>query len=143
MKIKSDFITNSSSTAYIAFIPPNVDDLVKDIKRGEPYLEWLQDMNPSQEEQEKLIKNVKQQLLEFSIKGGECWAEDDYEIFDIIQSLIWKRGLMLDTLDISGEGQTMIIALNPKILKNIFPYIASDFLKKVFSGSGTSIDKEE
>jgi len=105
MKIKADFITNSSSTAFIIVVP-------SDLKLVQSFSELNTRMNDDMElhfndSEEEAVAAVNQNLE--SLKSGNTLWIDDTEGFYTTKDFLEKKGFILKTIDMSGGDGTDII----------------------------------
>ena len=119
MKIRSSFLSNSSSTSYIVAIPIDFDfaqDWIEKIVIEAAEREGLEIEDDEMEIVDKIIKVLK------SIRRSSVKYQDQIEgvigefagislIGDILDSL----GLCLSTLDASSDGGIVMNVLSPKI----------------------------
>ncbi len=117
MKVKSDFITNSSSTSYVICLPDKITDELleklfeKVIDNGD---DELNDEDQLLEERKDEIKN----WIKCLEAGKELWREEDPSIFDSLTKLAEEQDWIIDEKDTSSEaGQ--ITALSKKDLEKI------------------------
>lgn len=110
MKIKVDFITNSSSTAYIVFIPDNFD--ISDFKevieksgyKGD-YEEALDEYDGDEAQFMEQIANNMETLR----TDGHLWAEDIYMTFWSTLGYLEEKKLVIHSMDTGGGGGMDVI----------------------------------
>ena len=122
MKIKIDFVTNSSSTAYVVFIPNRFKANREEAERlfdaqyyGGEYMEFDDD----------IFHDIEQSIE--TLKEGEyLWSYGDegtpagvyYAVLEICQS----NGLVVSSSEMGGEGNNSIFGIKEEqvvdILKN-------------------------
>lgn len=104
MKVKFSFVTNSSSTAYIVFIPDTFKASHKDIMDIfsvdlEGYYDELNEND--------IVKEIHEKLEE--LKGGKTiWEYDEYMAFAIIRDLCEQHDFVLTSIDVSSDGNGTI-----------------------------------
>jgi len=137
MKIKSDFVTNSSSTCYIVFVPENFvlsDDLFdKTFKNLQTYYNEEDGFTFIYE---TVKKDVKDSLND--LKNGHDIIKDsygdglDYKSYEVLYEILSAANLGLTKLDISGDGFDIIQGITQKqILKVLTESMGLDSLVKI------------
>lgn len=109
MKIKSDFITNSSSTAYIVAIPndfePDQEDILEKFKYHYIYKEH-------EEWPETQVLSEVEECIKILKKGDNLWSYGDEgtdsRIFYTIADICNDGGFVLSIFEMSDEGNTRI-----------------------------------
>ncbi len=102
MKIKSDFVTNSSSTSYIIYLPENFDVLTAVEEKVPQVLDWLGD----NEESKMLLKD----LIEEAQTSSEIYMDvynwrgkyknvDFQNVFGVFSTIVRELGLIIDGID--------------------------------------------
>lgn len=85
MKIKADFITNSSSTAYVVCIP---DDWYPSDEVMEKASKWLAEDNEDSELPDKCLEEYKDKIMEFfdDLRRGQllCMADIGTDFYYIL-----------------------------------------------------------
>ncbi len=133
MKIKSDFVTNSSSTSYIIYLPENFD-VLNAIKEKKPEL-----LDRLSSEKNKLFLN---DVIEKAKKDSEVlmdsydWVasnplytgKDCYEVFDVFHMIISELGLIVDGIDTGPDDIQIYI--------NVGSSKAKEKIKKIKSITG-------
>jgi|WetSurSiteA1Bulk_404760.scaffolds.fasta_scaffold00030_21 hypothetical protein len=113
MIIQLDFITNSSSTSYVAIIPKNFIVIEKDVESiienefgGQEYY----DEGNTLEETFNNIRTAVERLKE----EEELWAEDcGFENHQIVHELLDRYGLIMADFE-SGPDSGLIIPITQK-----------------------------
>jgi len=124
MIIKTDFITNSSSTVYMVYVPKNFHftkrKIIDKFKKQRPYVHH--------EDYEKV--NIIETIMENFNKGinilkdGDRLYPDDedikYPFWNVIQEILHDEGLIIKEIYISSEGQDGLIPIKDDELLEIF-----------------------
>lgn len=107
MKVKIDFVTNSSSTAYVFFLPSNY---VLDGKYvNELADEWWGEYDDGKGTIEDYKKMIVDSFEQFK-KDKVMWHDDNYQVYAPIQDILAKHGQELISIDIdSSSGQIHLI----------------------------------
>jgi len=106
MKIKLDFITNSSSTAYVVMIPPNFKEIVSIdvLEEWEDYFSGLPN-----EAIKEVNKNIKK------LKNGEQIYYGNCKGFYTIVYYLKSQGVLLRQIDMDGNsGSDIIESIKPE-----------------------------
>ncbi len=117
MKVKSDFVTNSSSTAYIVFIPNNFyasDEILDEAQTmcKEDYDDYILT-------DEQLYKDIPD-LIE-GLKTGEVLSYYDYDGWGwvILIQILTNLNFIISDVCIDGEGFNLIKALKQKDILDV------------------------
>ena len=122
MKIKSDFVTNSSSTSYVVFIPdkfyPDEDEIMH-IFKSEVEIYY----DPPDDEvtiEERLYKDLPD-YIETLKEGDNLWREGTlgFAVFDVILNMCEKHGFVLAQMEISCEGNNVIYGVSEQVIETI------------------------
>lgn len=139
MKIKSDFITNSSSTMYIVYIP---DDFYVDEADILQYIfDYEIDFAEYSEEhdmgdisyEEYMLKEVPSAFED--LRNSDIWHYGfdgcAVPLYHIILDILKKHELILESIDCNGEGNNQIVDLRDSKMKKLFMAEALRELKRV------------
>ena len=98
VKVKTDFITNSSSTAYIVFIPKNFTITDSDIEDAfiKAHGHWQEEHAPN------LVDNVKGAIEDVK-RGSVCHQYDEmYEFYTLLQ-ICRENDFILQDFDLPSD----------------------------------------
>jgi len=112
MKIKTDFVTNSSSTGFIVSIPK---DFVTDIKKIIEHFEYYNheiDMYEDTLTSESRILSEFNTCLDLLKDGDNLWyygdEGTDWRIYNAMTEICDENGFLMAVMDISSEGNNII-----------------------------------
>ncbi len=138
MKIKTDFVTNSSSTSYVVFIP---DGFYADEIEISKLYEKLKGYREATEEE--LYKELPE-CIETIKEGDNIWYYGgdgvNATVYDIILEICSAHGFILSEMDMNGEGNNTIKGVPEETIENILANnidIMSTF--KQIRGRGTDV----
>lgn len=118
MKIKRDFITNSSSTAYIVFIPEHYNLKVERIILLSEYKDYLEDQEPTKKQMLDIINEIIEDI-DF-LKNGEAVGVGQYSCKKLIlQDLLEEENFILKTIHMDNSGDNIFCPVSLDELKNI------------------------
>lgn len=113
MKVKSDFVTNSSSTAYVVMIPNNFELNQEEVMAefGSIYIEPYKTKN----EEVAALTAILPEMFE-KVKCGEnlwCYGDEgeDPNLYYILLNICEKHGFVLASESMGGEGNNSIISI--------------------------------
>lgn len=118
MKIKSDFVTNSSSTCYVVFVPnrftPTDEDIKEAIEEEKTY--WDEDEYQPLLEEFAATKIEVIECLELLKEGENIYRNDygdgvDHKIYGIVQIIVSSNGFDITSVDMSSDGFDTIIGI--------------------------------
>ena len=121
MKIKSDFVTNSSSTAYVVCIPPDFVPTDEEIKEAYKFHHLY-----SGEEitDEQAYKELKFELFDILKDGDNLWnyGEDGthHVLFGMAADICTDNGFVLSVFEITNEGNNRIQGIKEEDLTKWF-----------------------
>lgn len=120
MKIKADFVTNSSSTAYVVLIPNEFcpdEDEIKSLYEDQ-YMQYAG--YPLTNEQ--LYKEFPE-LFEILKEGDNLWCYGDEGTDPTLWNMMWsicnRKGFVLASLDMNGEGNNIIQGVKEESMEKI------------------------
>lgn len=118
MKIKADFVTNSSSTAYIVLVPNEFrpdDDEIQKLYSGE-YVAY------DELSDEQLFKEIPE-LFELLKEGDNVWYYGDQgthpNLWSMILHICRTHGFLLTSLEMNGEGNNTIVGIKEEQIETI------------------------
>ena len=123
MKIKTDFITNSSTTVQIVHVPNKLTISKEDVKRLDDYKELPLD---------ELYDKVTEILDE--LKGSGSYSPWDHVggAFYVITQYLDEKGLSLKSMDVGGSEGTYIVNISERDIQNLIATVASSELTSLF-----------
>ena len=133
MKIRSDYVTNSSATGYVVCVPTSYEP---DMTKAGKILE--RDVFPGDKGFDETLLEI-QNVIEEIQRGMEIYVYDDCssECFFTITELLEAEGFQITTYDIHSDGEYLIVPVRPEVIENMFLNIHKDKLleiKKLFDG---------
>ncbi|MHA1815084.1 MAG: hypothetical protein ACTSX1_03705 [Candidatus Heimdallarchaeaceae archaeon] len=145
MKIKRDFVTNSSSTCYVVFIPPNLVLEEREVRSSQGYKDWDKwdrDIDNPEETAEYFMGAVNDGITMLK-KGESVWREDLYTGFFGLTSILETRGLKVVNVDISGgSGVDQIVPITAEHIEKVLPFMSEKLLEKVLVSDGVELKKK-
>lgn len=116
MKIKCDFVTNSSSAAYVVFMPNTYEIDAEKIKQLLEYEEYLEMEEPTEEDANHLIGEVIK-CVELLKNGKEVMTGPyGYEKM-FLTELIVKDKMLFKVIEVDGEGASTFCPITLDELK--------------------------
>ena len=121
MKVKSDFVTNSSSTAYVIMIPNDFELDQNEVMEeyGSIYIEEYE----SEDQEVAALTAVLPEMVE-KVKCGEhlwCYGDEgeDPNLYYILLNICEKHGFVLASDSIGGEGNNTIFSIPQERVEGI------------------------
>lgn len=118
MKIKSDFVTNSSSTCYVVFVPnrfiPSDEDIKKAIDEEKTY--WDDDeYQPLLDDFEKTKEEV-MECLELLKEGENIYRNEygdgvDHRIYSVVQMIVSSNGFDITSVEMPSDGGDTVVGV--------------------------------
>ena len=121
MKLKSDFVTNSSSTSYIVCIPEELD---------ESYFESV--ISNSKHGYEDEIEELSEQVVEnFDVlrDGGDVWGEEYPAAFDVTIEICQEFGFVLKEIS-GGPDEGSLLGLSREKLHDQLHYLGDEWKER-------------
>lgn len=125
MKIKMDFVTNSSSVCYVVFIPQSfvvTDKMIDEGVKEASYWWEFEDgeVGPTVESLRKEIDECIEALKEgdnlytSAFSGGV-----DKNTFAVLQVILDSNNLSLNSVEVSGDGETIVLGIQEELINKI------------------------
>ena len=116
MKVKADFITNSSSTNYLTFIPTDFDvekflPILKDLDSYKDLLEWGENDDDIDADKDVIERKIKRNFKQL-IKSGTIEEYEDDTMFIVAEMLENLDLIVPGDVGYGGAGSGIIFNLN-------------------------------
>lgn len=105
MKIRTGFVSNSSSSSFVVFIP---DGFIPDWNK---YKELMEDNETTSEECQLAYDELLQE--------GELWEEGNYSTSDIFSQMFQDEDMIIASFDSGPDSGQTVLANKDKIMKLI------------------------
>lgn len=110
MKIKTDFVTNSSSTNYVVFIPKNFKTTEEELRN---LLDYMKD--------DGILLDSAMVGIDAIKNGHTIWHEDiNSDSFYALKYLLDKRDLIIARVDMGSDGMDTITGIKSEVIKKAF-----------------------
>lgn len=124
MKVKIDFITNSSSAAFIVFVPDSYNITPQRIVSSSEYKDYLEDEEPTKKEMVDMVDGIIDNMN--YLQGGEEISIDQYGRDKLIFfEILSKDDLILKTIEVDGPGATTVYPITLDELKKLVSKVES------------------
>lgn len=118
MIIKNDFVTNSSSTIWIVYIPSNYSIDI------DAFMEQLLEDYEEIELTDLMVENELSESLDLLKSGESVWSYHvdglHFAIYDTLITFLSDHGHTIKAFDVSSEGSNMIVGLSSDEAKAAF-----------------------
>ena len=106
MKIRTGFVSNSSSSSFVVLIPSGLD-VDRFPEPSEEQYDWY-DIEP--EDRPEYFKKIKDSIRALQ-QGGEIWRDEDYYVFGLLEKLL--EDYIVGSVS-TGPDEGTIVGVSPK-----------------------------
>lgn len=121
MKIKSDFVTNSSSTGYVVFIPDNFK--IKESEIEEYGNKMYVHDDDKREGVKKQLHSEIPDAIETLKQGDYLWTYGDeginHYVYYAVLDICSNHGFVVSSSEFGGEGNNSIFGIKQEHIMNI------------------------
>lgn len=133
MLIQSDFVTNSSSTSYIIFVPDDFQLNDRCIDEALKECNFSDDMTITDRQRYIDIPEV----IELMQSGETYYMNDEIDLWSLCITLFENHGFIIGGAEINSEGNNVMTGVNQKSITDILinHVDLDDLVKTLVKGS--------
>lgn len=118
MKVRLDYVTNSSATGYIVCVPRTFDPSNDEIMKALEDMPYFTIGEFDDKEVDEILKDIKDCVINLQ-SGQDVYQYDTPgEAFYATSYLL--RGFVLGDFDIHSDGDGLIMQIKPEVIEEIF-----------------------